>query len=332
MLTERRHLMILLILVISLPVFAIMHLSSGQISLSFGTMIDSLFSFNETDMNHVIAREIRIPRMATALLVGGSLSIGGLLMQTLFRNPLAGPYVLGINSGSSLFVAFTVMTGVTFFQSDLGMVINALLGAFLFGLIILLFAGMVRSQISLLLIGIMLGSFTSAFISILSSISNSGDLKVYTLWNLGSLQKIGFDQLGILFITVIIGLLCALLISKQLNLLMLGENEARALGLQTRKLRYVIIGITAILTGVVTAYCGPIAFVGLAVPNIVRILFKTQHHNILILASFLMGGIFVLAVDSIIQLLESWLIIPINAITSIIGAPIVVLIVFRRLK
>ncbi len=332
MLTERKHTLILIILLVSLPVFALLHLNSGQIDLGIGTMIDSMFSFNNENMNEVIAREIRIPRMLTALLVGGSLSIGGLLMQTLFRNPLAGPYVLGINSGSSLFVAFTIMTGVTFFQSDLGMIINALIGAFLFGLLILFFAGMVRNQISLLLVGIMLGSFTSAFISILETMSHAEELKVYMLWSLGSLQKVEFHQLGIISLIVFLGLIGALLISKQLNLLVLGEREAKSLGLNIKRIRYLIIGITALLTGVITAFCGPIAFVGLAVPNMVRILFKTQHHIVLITASFLLGAIFVMSVDAILQLLESWMVIPINAITSIIGAPIVVIIVFRRLR
>lgn len=310
----------------------LMHLSSGQLALTSGDLWNSVFNYDSSNMSQLIAREVRIPRMLTAFLAGGSLSLAGLLMQTLFNNPLAGPYVLGINSGSGLFVAFTVMTGIPFFLSDLGIVINALIGAFIFGLLILIFAGMIRNQISLLLVGIMLGSFTGAFISILQTLSAADELKIFTLWNLGSLQKVSYTQMPLIGILVATGLVLSLGISKQLNLLILGEREAVLLGLRIKRFRYLIIGITALLTGVITAYCGPIAFVGLAVPNMVRLLFKTQQHLILIIACFLLGALFLLSVDALIQFLEARILIPINALTSIIGAPIVVFIVFRRLR
>ncbi len=224
------------------------------------------------------------------------------------------------------------MTGIPFFLSDLGIVINALIGAFIFGLLILIFAGMIRNQISLLLVGIMLGSFTGAFISILQTLSAADELKIFTLWNLGSLQKVSYTQMPLIGILVAAGLVFSLGISKQLNLLILGEREAVLLGLRIKRFRYLIIGITALLTGVITAYCGPIAFVGLAVPNMVRLLFKTRQHLILIIACFLLGALFLLSVDALIQFLEAHILIPINALTSIIGAPIVVFIVFRRLR
>lgn len=329
---ESRHKIILIALIACLPLFALIHLYAGQISISFSDIWNSVFQYDESNLSQLIAREVRIPRMLTGLLAGGSLALSGLLMQTLFRNPLAGPYVLGINSGTSLFVALTVMTGIPFFLSDLGLIINALIGAFLFGILILAFAGLIKNQISLLLIGIMLGSFTGAFISILQTLSDANELKVYTLWNLGSLQKVTYEQMPLIILVVFSGLLFSFLLSKPLNLLVLGEKEAVQLGVNVKKVRYAIIGVTAILTGVITAYCGPIAFVGLAVPNIVRILFKTQQHLVLILASFILGSLFLLAVDSIIQVLEAKVLIPINAITSIIGAPIVVFIVFKKLR
>jgi iron complex transport system permease protein len=310
----------------------VIHLFAGQNDISFSEVWNGIFNFDETNMNQIIGREIRIPRMTTALLAGGALSLAGLLMQTLFKNPLAGPYVLGINSGATLLVGLSILSGVSFFSTDYGIVINALIGAFLFGLIILSFSKFVKNQLSLLLIGIMLGSFTSAFISILQSLSNANELKLFTLWGLGSLQKVTFEQIPMLLVILFVGLLLTLVLAKKLNLLILGESEAKLMGVNVKMTRYVIIGITALFTGVITAFCGPIAFIGLAVPNITRIIFKTQNHHILIITSFIIGAMFLLACDIIIQLLEHQIVIPINALTSIIGAPLVVLIVFRKLK
>lgn len=332
MIVSKKHKFILLILVILLPIAALVHLVSGQIDISLSDLYNGLFQFNDKDMSQIIAREVRFPRMIMALLAGGALSIAGLLMQTLFKNPLAGPYVLGINSGATLLVALSIMTGVTFFETDYGIILNALIGAFLFGMIILAFSRFVRNQVSLLLIGIMLGSFTSAFISILQSMSNAQELKLFTLWGLGSLQKVSFEQLPLIVIVVFIGLLFSLLISKRLNLLVLGESEAKLMGVNIKVTRYLLIGITALLTGIITAFCGPIAFIGLAVPNIVRIVFRSQNHILLTLGSFIIGALFLLITDIVIQVLEAKIVIPINAITSIVGAPLVVLIVFRRLR
>ena len=182
----------------------LIHLFSGQISIAFEDIGNALFSYDGENLEEIIIREVRIPRMIMALLAGGALSLAGLLMQTLFKNPLAGPYVLGINSGATLLVALSIMTGVSFFETDYGIVLNALVGAFLFGLIILAFSRLVKNQVSLLLIGIMLGSFTSAFISILQSMSNAQELKLFTLWGLGSLQKVSFEQLPIIGLFVVL--------------------------------------------------------------------------------------------------------------------------------
>jgi len=323
---------ILIALLICIPVFALIHLSVGQIDISFQEIWRALTNYDEHFVNEIIVSEIRIPRLSMALLAGASLSVVGLLMQTLFNNPLAGPYVLGINSGSSLFVALSIMTGVPFFASDFGIIANALVGAFLFGLIILFFSRLVRTQVALLLIGLMLGAFISAFVSFLQSASDAQELKVFTLWALGSLQKVESAQLPIIILVSFIGMAGAFLIIKPLNILVLGENEAKLLGVNIKRVRLIIISITAILTGIITAFCGPIAFVGLAVPNLVRILFKTQQHFILISASLLMGALFILICDIVIQLLEPHFLLPINVLTSIIGAPMVILFILKRLK
>lgn len=329
---SNRNKVVLTILLVLLPIVMLAHLFAGIYSISFGDIWDGIFHFDPTNTNQIIGREIRVPRMMTALLAGGALSVAGLLMQTLFKNPLAGPYVLGINSGATLLVGLSILTGFSFFSTNVGIILNALVGAFIFGLIILAFSKFVKNQLSLLLIGIMLGSFTSAIIAILQSLSNAQELKLFTLWGLGSLQKITFEQLPLVLLIVIIGLLLTILLGKKLNLLVLGEKEAQLMGVNIQLTRYYIIGITAILAGVITAYCGPIAFVGLAVPNITRILFKSQNHHLLIITSFIIGALFLLSTDIIIQLLESRLVIPINAITALAGSPIVVLIVFRKLK
>lgn len=322
----------IIIFLVLLPIAGVVHFMSGHLDIAFGDLVNSLFDFDETNTQQLIAREVRIPRMFTAFIAGAGLSVAGLLMQTLFNNPLAGPYVLGINSGASLFVAFSIMTGIPFLSSDLGIITNALIGALIFGLIISLFSELVRSQISLLLIGIMLGSFTSAIVSLLEVSSDASELKVFTLWALGSLSRIEFNQIPLIATVFILGIVGSLFLIKPLNLLVLGQNQARLLGLNYKRTRFVIIGITAILTGLITAFCGPIAFVGLAVPNLVRILLKSQHHGLLILSSALIGGIFVLLCDALIQSLENHMVIPINVLTSLIGAPIVVLLILRKLR
>lgn len=328
---ELRNKVLLLAVVCALPAFALLHLLAGQVDIQPGEFYDSLVNFNPKNTNHLIAREIRIPRMTMSIIAGGALSIAGLLMQNLFNNPLAGPYVLGINSGSSLFVAFSFMTGIPLLTSDMGTITSALIGAFLFGLIIMSFSYLVKSHISLLLIGLMLGSFTSALVYILQSVSTAEELKAFTMWAMGSLQHVELSQLPLIITLFVLGSLGTLFIVKPMNILVIGEQNAKLLGINIRTVRLIIISITALLTGLITAYCGPIAFVGLAIPNLVRIIFKTQHHGTLLLASALIGGIFLLSCDIIIQVLEEYIHIPINAFTSLVGAPFVVFIVLKRL-
>ena len=314
-----------------LPIVSIVHLFVGEINLTFSDFYNSLFKFKSSNTNHIIFQEFRIPRLIMGIIAGSGLSIAGLLMQTMFNNPLAGPYVLGINSGSSLFVAFSIMTGIPFLTSDIGTISSALIGAFIFGLIILSFSFVVRSHVSLLLIGIMLGSFTSAFVSILQSMSDASQLKLFTMWAMGSLQQVEMAQIPLILTFFIIGVIASLFVIKPLNALILGETQALMLGINIKYIRLVLIIITAILTGVITAYCGPIAFVGLAVPNLVKLLFKTQSHGVLLFGCFLIGSLFLLLCDISVQLLESTVHIPINALTSIIGAPFVIVIVLKRL-
>ncbi|MEJ6582549.1 MAG: iron ABC transporter permease [Crocinitomicaceae bacterium] len=329
---SRRHTINIFVLLLLLPTIALVHLFVGQIGVDSSDYFNALFHYDTSDSYQIIAREIRIPRMFMAIIAGAGLSIAGLLMQTLFNNPLAGPYVLGINSGASLFVAFSIMTGIPFFTSTLGITANALIGAFVFGIIILFFSRFLRSQVSLLLVGLMLGSFTGAIVSLTQTISEADELKVFTLWALGSLQKVKFEQLLPIFSAFTIGILLTTLTSKSLNILVIGEENARLLGVNIKRSRLFIISLTALFTGLVTAFCGPIAFIGLAVPNLVRMIFKTQSHITLLISSALTGAIFILLCDICIQLIEAHFMIPINVFTSIVGAPFVVFIILKKLR
>lgn len=313
-----------------LLLFCFMHVTAGTIKIDLFQGLEGLVHYDAENTHHIIFNQFRIPRLTMALLAGSALSLAGMLMQTLFNNPLAGPYVLGINSGSSLFVAISLMTGVSCFQSDFGLIGSALLGAFAFGCLILACSFFLSNQISLLLVGLMIGSFTGAFVSMLESSSSDNQLKAFTMWTMGSLQQVETVQIPlIVFIFTLAVLFCFLLI-KPLNAMTLGENAMQTLGFNLRQLRFIIISVTALLAGLITAFCGPIAFVGLAVPNLSRMVFKTQSHGILMCANLLIGSLFLVISDTIIQWFEPYFFIPINAFTSLLGAPLVIFILFRR--
>lgn len=323
---------LLLVLFTLLVVSIVAHLFSGVISLKFSDYVSAIFDYDQHSTPQIIAREFRLPRLVIGLIAGAGLAVSGMFMQTLFNNPLAGPYVLGINSGSSLFVAFSMMTGITLLQSNLGIISSALLGAFVFGILILFFSLVTRTSISLLLIGLMLGSFTGAIVTVLQSMSSAQELKAYTLWTMGSLQQIRFDQLGIVSLLFFVGILLSTLLIKPFNVLVIGDNSTQLLGLNVKRIRILAISITALFTGIVTAFCGPIAFVGLAVPNLTRAILKTQSHGKLLIGNSIIGAIFLILADTLIQLVDPWIQLPINAITSLVGAPFIVFIVLKKLR
>jgi iron complex transport system permease protein len=329
---NKRTLLFFLLLLIILIASFVGHLFAGQVKITFDDYWNGLFQLDETNTNHLIVREFRIPRAIIALIAGAGLSIAGMFMQTLFNNPLAGPYVLGINTGSSLFVACSMMTGLSFLQSDLGIITSALLGALFFGFIILFFSFFTRHHVTLLLVGLMLGSFTGAIISVLQAMSSAQELKAFTIWTMGSLQQVQLDQLPIVALLFTVGCIGSLFLIKPMNALVLGEKSTELLGINIQLVRVFTIVITAVLTGVVTAFCGPIAFVGLAVPNLTKTIFRTQNHLILLLGNFIIGALFLLLSDSIIQLLEDTIQLPINAFTSLVGAPFIIYIVLKRMK
>lgn len=322
----------LLCLLCFLPLAMYLHLISGQIELSFSSYLDSILNFDSKNTSQVLVREFRVPRLLMAMMAGAGLSLSGMFMQTLFKNPLAGPYVLGINSGASLLIALSLMTGVQFFQSNFGLIGTALIGALAAGLLMMMIAQRLKSQITLLLVGLMFGSFTSAIVSILESLAGAESLKSFTMWSMGSLQQVEFGQLGIISVIFTLGIVSSFLLVKPLNMLVIGEKSAALLGLPIKSTRMFVLLLTALFAGLITAFCGPIAFVGIAIPNLTRILFQTTNHRYLILGNCLIGAIFLLLTDAFIQVLEGHLSIPLNAVTSIIGAPFVVFLLMRKLK
>ena len=317
------------LLVLMITCFAI-DLFSGTYHLSFMHFYESLFFYDSTSTGQLVMREFRIPRALTALMAGSALSVCGLLMQTLFNNPLAGPYVLGISSGSSLFVALGSLTGLSLFSLDEGMILLAFSGAMLFGIIILFCSVRIKSQVSLLLVGLMLGSIAGAVITSLEATASAQELRAYTMWTMGSLQHIRFEQLPLFSMLVSVSLASCFLLVKPLNVLVLGEEQASLLGISIKRFRFLTIVITALLSATVTAYCGPIAFVGLAVPNVAKLIFRTASHEKLLVGCILLGSTFLMLTDICIQLLEPYFLLPVNALTSMIGAPIIILLIFRR--
>ena len=318
----------------------LVNVSLGSVTIPLAETLNAIFGgeVSKTSWEYIIW-DYRIPKAFTAILVGSGLALSGLLMQTLFRNPLAGPFVLGISSGASLGAAILIMgaslfSGFTTFQllSDISLAIAASLGSFGVLLIVMLVASKVKDTMALLIIGLMFGSITAAIVSVLSYFTTSEELQQYIYWSFGSLGDLSWSQLMLLAVTVFIGIVLSIVAIKGLNGLLLGENYARSLGVNLKKLRYIVIIATGLLAGSITAFAGPIAFIGLAVPHLTRQIFNTTDHKILVPAVLIYGAILMLLCDTIAQLPTSASVLPINAVTSIIGAPVVIWLLIRKKK
>ena len=330
--SKKNHYFLFASFAILLAFFFLMDLISGQVSIPLKEVFKILFGQESSKSTwEYIILNFRLPKAITAILVGMGLSISGLLMQTLFRNPLAGPYVLGLSSGSSLGVAFVIL-GAGFLPSFLnsavlsnyGIVLASCLGSFLVVLAILIVAQRLRNTMSILIVGLMFGSFAGAIVNVLSYFSTAEQLQKFTFWSMGNLGNLSWNSIGILGTVVSVGLLLSLLSIKSLDALLLGENYAKSVGLNFKKARFIIIIATSILAGSITAFAGPIAFIGLAVPHIAKLLFQTSNHKILFFSTLLIGGILMLICDIISQMPYLSMTLPINAITSIMGAPVVI--------
>lgn len=307
-------------------------LALGSVTISIKEIYHALFVDSESIFYQIIINH-RLPKALTAIHIGASLSVAGLLMQTLFKNPLAGPDVLGINSGASLGVALLTLGGTSlpfFMNNGYAQVLAAIIGAILILLLVLLTSTKVKSTVSLLIVGVMFGYFTNSIVSILQNISNPDTLKLFITWTFGSLSAVGWDQMIILSPILIGAIFCATLLVKQLNVFLLGSQYAKGLGISIQHTRLYIILITAILAGTATAFTGPIGFIGITIPHIARGLFRTSNHKIILPASILCGATILLICDIISQLPTFNATLPINAVTSLFGAPIILWILLKR--
>jgi len=283
---------------------------------------------NYTDED-LIFWEFKVPRLLSAILAGAGLSLSGLLMQNLFQNPMAGPYVLGINSGASMFMALLLL-GITPTFNDLSYVGGAMIGAFVSAILMFVISKRVQNMQSLLVIGLMLASFMGAFESVLQTFAAPEQIKQLYIWNMGSLQQLSAAQAPWFALIVLIGIALSLWVVKGLNALIVGEFHANQLGISVPKVRMLILFVTALLAGSTTAFCGPIAFVGLAIPNLARALLKTQDHLILILFTVFIGSSFLLAIDILILVLDPWIGLPLNVLTAVFGAPYVAYLMLKK--
>jgi len=329
-----------ILLILILIVVALINISLGSVYIPLKDIIASLFNGEvEKESWKSIIIHYRLPKAFTAIIVGSGLSISGLLMQTLFRNPLAGPFVLGISSGASLGVAILIL-GASFLGANItsyaftnwGLAIAASLGSFLVLSAVMLAALKVRNTMSILIIGLMFGSLTSAIISILAYFSSASELQQYMFWSFGSLGNLSWKEITALFSVFIVGIILVTFIIKPLNSLLLGENYAKSMGVNVKQTRNITLIATSLLTGVITAFSGPIAFIGLAVPHLTKLLFNTSNHKTLLPAVAISGAIIMLICDSIAQLPNSEYTLPINAITSLFGAPIIIWLLVRKRK
>ena len=315
------------------------NLSLGSISIPIKSIFNSLFGTIENSTWEVIISDYRLPKAITAILVGSGLGISGLLMQTLFRNPLAGPFVLGISSGASLGVALVILGSGLFggflaavLISKWSIVIASSLGSFFVLLAVLAVSSKVRDTMAILIIGLMFGSITAAVVSVLSYFSSAEQLQQYIFWGFGNLSNLSWSELLIFSIIYIVGIVLSIASIKGLNSLLLGDNYAKSLGLNLKQIRFILILATSLIAGTITAFAGPIAFIGLAIPHLTRQIFKSSNHKILIPAVFLFGAIVMLICDSIAQLPGSDYTLPINAITALVGAPVVIWLIVRQRK
>lgn len=320
---RRRNTILLSILSCVAIVFFVIDMTVGTARIPVSEVWNALTGGDCPPATAKIVIHIRLVKALVALLSGAALSVSGLQMQTLFRNPLAGPYVLGINSGASLGVALVVLAGV---GSSLGLVGAAWIGAAVVLVIIAAVARRIKDIMVILILGMMFSSGVGAVVQILQYLSREDALKTFVVWTMGSLGDVTAAQLAILGPAVLVGLFVGVLAVKPLNLLLLGEDYARSMGLDLRRSRSIIFLSTTLLAGSVTAFCGPIGFIGLAMPHVTRFIFKNSDHRILLPGTILTGAIVLMLCDIVSKTFT----LPINAITALLGIPIVVWVVLRN--
>ena len=330
----------IIILTMAIVVLAIVNLLLGSVDIPLKNVCQILLG--NTDQPEIwqnIIWKSRLPQALTAIVAGAGLAVSGLQMQTVFRNPLAGPSVLGISNGSALGVAFVVLLsgrigGVALsrlgYLGEAAMSVAAIIGALAVMMLIVWISQKVKGNVTLLIIGVMIGYLATAIIGVLKFFSAEEDVKAYVVWGLGSFARVSGDQM-MLFVLLMVGLLpLSMLLSKTMNLLLLGDLYASNLGLNLRRARLLVISCSGILVAIVTAYCGPIMFIGLAVPHLCRALFQTSDHRILMPATMLAGACLALVCNLVARMPGFEGALPVNSVTALVGAPIIASVIFRR--
>jgi iron complex transport system permease protein len=324
------------LMAIFLALFFLVDLFTGSVSIPLKDVLLALQGKSSDAFNQIVI-EFRLPKAITAVVAGMALSVSGLQMQTIFRNPLAGPDVLGITSGASLGVALLVLGFSSFFSTSLftlfgswTLVFTAWLGAGAVLVLILVVSVRIRDVMTLLILGILFSGAAGAIVTIMQYFSNESMLKSFMVWTMGSLGGVTTAQLKVLIPSVLSGLLITSLILKQLDVMLLGEKYSRSIGVNVLYVRVFVFISTSILAGSITAFCGPIAFIGVAVPHLARMLVKTSSHRVLFPATMLIGAIVMLFSDVVAQLPGLQTTLPINAVTSILGIPVIVWIILKN--
>lgn len=331
---KARYYIIFSLLILSLILIFGFCIGFGSVKIKLDEVFNILFNRSATDSTfYDIVWDIRFPRALAALISGAALAVSGLLLQIFFKNPIVEPYVLGVSSGATLCVGLVMLGGVKFgFESISPFLLftAALIGSLLVMLVVVLFAGRVKSIITLLIIGLMVGYVCSSVTSILTAFADKERLQGFTLWRMGSFSGFTWKSIKVLMAMGIPTILSSLFIVKPLNAFLLGEEYAKSMGVKIKAFRITIVIISSILASVVTAFAGPVAFIGLAVPHITRLIFRTSDNKVLIPGTILLGGVVTSICDLIARTIFAPVELPISSVTSIIGAPIVIFLILKR--
>ncbi len=339
---KRPTTLLITLIILSIGIFFLLNLLLGTVHIPFKSIWNILWGMgNEPIVWQNIIWKSRLPQALTALVAGAGLSVSGLQMQTIFRNPLAGPSVLGISSGASLGVAFIILLsgqlgGVALsrlgYMGEAALSVAAIIGALSVMALIVFVSQKVKGNVTLLIIGVMIGYVASAIIGVLKYFSVEEDIRAYVIWGLGSFARVSGNQVTLFVVLMAILLPLSMLLIKTLNLLLLGDNYARNLGLNIKRSRLLVIACSGVLVAIVTAYCGPIMFVGLAVPHLCRGIFDSSDHRILMPGTLLTGSALALACNLIARMPGFEGALPINSVTALVGAPVVAWVLFRKRK
>lgn len=334
----KRNVCIILLLVAGIIMLFAMSLIVGSVRIPLADVCDILFDkFEGKESWKYIVMENRLPQALTAMLCGASLAVCGLMLQTAFRNPLAGPDVFGISSGAGLGVAIVMLflggsVSTTLFTVSgfLAILTSAFIGAIVVTMIILFLSTMVRNSVLLLIVGLMVGYVSSSAVALLNFFASEEGVKSYMVWGMGNFGGVSMDHMLLFALLCLVGIIASIFLIKPLNIMLLGTQYAESLGINIRQIRNLLLVTVGLLTAVTTAFCGPISFIGLAIPHISRLLFRTDNHQILLPGTVLTGAVIALFCNLVCYLPGELGIIPLNAVTPLIGAPVIIYVIIKR--